>query len=309
NVNDIIYINQGDIVNYFENGSLKDLIQESGEIENYKKALDFFKVKKQDLVSLVERLIELYTQFYELINSNFTLHNKDISSILDSSYIFKAILNIENKNDSFQESDNVLSSLFENIKKFRTNENWLLNEKELEIVQAFENLLKLKKELFNGIVVNHNKKEIFNKSIEEIISNKNSNLDLKGREKEASNQRLILLNKNISEAFAVAKEFEKHCLIFENLKYGGFQEIKINEEVTVILEVENNESIKDKILEGLSLNPVKTENISLFQLLIKLSLDQIKIKNLSNSPENLLKKINTQIKTILESFDRPIEYL
>jgi ABC-type lipoprotein export system ATPase subunit len=308
NTNDIIYINQGDIVNYFENNSLKDLIIESGENENYKAALETFRTKKLDLTKLVDKLIELYSELYDVLNSNFTFHDRDITSILDSSYIFKGILNIEDNTDSFQTSSDLLSQLKDNIEKFKSNRNWKFTLEELETINIFTDLVDSKSLLFDKVTRNYIKKVEFITDVKQIISDKNSNLDLKGREKEASNQRLTMLNKNIFNAFKIAKKVETHCSLFENLVYGGIQEIKINDEVAVVLEVESSENIKAKIIEGLS--SISSSNLSLYQVLIKLSLGEMKIKNLvPNSSENLAKKTTTQVKGILDLFDKPIEYL
>ena len=308
NTNDIIYINQGDVVNYFENNSLKDLIDESGKIENYKVALDFFKTKKEELITLIEQLIDLYSELYDVLNSNFTFHNRDIVSILDSSYIFKSVKDIEDRGDSFEISNEILNFLVENVEKFKLNDNWILLPQEIETIEAFKSLVQNKRKAFDETTEFHYKKVSFIDSVNEIISAKNANLDLKGREKEASNQRLIILKRNVAEVFIIASKLEKHCTQFENLIYGGIQEIKIDDEVTVILEVENNENIKSKILEGITVNIV--DNPTFYQVMIRLILNVVKVKNLpNNSPESIFKKIQTQIRSILDSFEKPIEYL
>jgi hypothetical protein len=308
NANDIIYINQGDVVNYFENNSLKDLIDESGEIENYKIGLDFFKIKRQELIKLIEQLIDLYSELYDVLNSNFTFHNRDIVSILDSSYIFKSVTEIEDKEDSFVISHEILNSLMENVEKFKLNDNWIFSPQEIETIEAFKILVQNKRKTFDETTEFHYKKVSFIDSVNEIISDKNANLDLKGREKEASNQRLAILKKNVAEVFTIAGKLQKHCAQFEDLMYGGIQEIEIDDEVTVVLEVENSENIKSKILEGITVNTA--ENLTLYQVMIKLILNVVKVKNLpNNSPESILKKIQTQIRSILDSFEKPIEYL
>ncbi len=307
NTHDIIYINQGEIVNYFENNSLKDLIIESGENESYKKSLEFFKTKKQELINLIDKLTELYDELNQVLNSNFTFHNKDITSILDSSYIFKNILHIENKTDSFQTSQDILDLLVENTENFKLNENWSFTDQELDTIKIFQELVVSKKNLFQDIKGIYSKKEKFIELVKVIVSNKNSSLDLKGREKEASNERLTVLNKNLSRAFKIAMQLQIHCLLFENLLYGGIQEIKINDDVTVALEVQNSENIITKIFEGIT-NVNSSQ--SLYNVLIRLALGDLKIKNFNeNSSENLAKKTYTNIKGILESFDKPIEYL
>jgi hypothetical protein len=174
NTHDIIYINQGEIVNYFENNSLKDLIQESGQNESYKKSLEFFKTKKQDLINLIDKLTELYSELNQVLNSNFTFHDKDITSILDSSYIFKNILDIENKTDSFQTSQDILDLLIENTDKFKLNGNWSFTDEELGTIKIFEELVVSKKNIFQDIKGIYSKKEKFIELVKVIKSKINS---------------------------------------------------------------------------------------------------------------------------------------
>ena len=250
----------------------------------------------------------MYSELYDVLNSNFTFHDKDIISILDSSYIFKSILDIEDNTESFQTSSDLLSQLKDNTQRFKSNKNWTFTLEELETIKQFTNLVDSKSLLFDKVTRNYDKKVEFIEEIKQLILDKNSKLDLKGREKEASNQRLTMLNKNLFNAFKIAKKVETHCSLFENLAYGGIQEIKINDEVAVVLEVESVESIKSKIIEGLS--SISSPNLSLYKVLIKLALGEIKVKNLAtNSSENLAKKTMTQVKGILDLFDKPIEYL
>ena len=306
NINDIIYINQGDIVNYFENNSLKDLINESGKRENYKEANDFFKEKKNELEDSIEELVELYGELNDNINSSFTLHNKDIESIFDSSYLFKLIEAIEDKNISFKNSNDIISNLIEYIDKFKINENWNITEDELVLVEEFKLLVESKKLFFESKKDIHESKTLFIDSINSIIIKNNATLDLRGREKESSNSRLLLLKNNIFELFEVCNKVKKQCEKIESYNYNFSKEIFINDDVTVVLEVENKETVKQKIVEGIVNH---TEN-SLYQILLQLSNKTAKIRNFpDNSIENFRKKISTQLKNILDYFENPIEYL
>lgn len=307
NVQDVIYINQGDIVNYFENNSLKDLIKESGKTEEYKIALEFFKEKKRNLTTLIEELVNVYAELFDSINSNFTLHNKDVESIFDLSYFFKPIEQVEDKSYSFQNSFDTVQNLLENIEKFKTNENWILKPEELVLINKFKELVKSKKSSFQSFKSLHLNKKSFIDSVNSIVRIKNSTLDLKGREKEASNLRLETLKNKIFELLKTSLAVEKQCSIIENYQYNFSQEIIIDENVSVVIEIENKEDIKSKLFEGLSIN---STNKSLFQALVQLATNLIKISYLSdNSVESFRKKIGTQLKTIFEYFDRPIEYL
>lgn len=306
NLHDVIYINQGDIVNYFEKNSLVDLIKESGKNDDYKIALEFFKTEKSNLIRLIEKLIELYGELIDNLNSNFVLYNKDIESIFDDSYFFKPIDQVTDKEISFSDSSTLLDALLDNIEKFKNNENWNLESDELVLVDKFEQLVKSKKIGFSTVqAIYYNRVELINKT-NLILTEKNANLDLKSREKEASNQRVTLLKNNVLSLFDILNRLQQHSIIIENYQYNFEKSIKISSDVDVILELENFENVKDKILEGFVLNG----NYSLYQTLILLASNKVKIKNFpDNTSDNLKKKLSTQLKTILEYFDKPIEYL
>jgi len=306
NSTDIIYINQGDIVNYFENNSLKDLINESGKKDLYREALDFFKVKKKELEDFIEKFVELYGELNETINSVFTLHNRDIESIFDPSYFFKAINQVEDKSVSYQNASEIVTNLLENIERFKTNENWELTADELKTVENFKLLVESKNRFFGNIKSIHERKSSFIDSVNSILVRINATLDLKGREKEASNIRLGTLKKNIFDVFEICNRVKDYCILLENYNYNFSQNVVINDDVTVVIEVENKDSIKSRIFEGLT----NFEGDSLYQTLLQLATKKAKVRNLAdNSVDNFRKKISTQLKVIFEYFDNPIEYL
>ena len=307
NNHEVIYINQGDIVNYFEKNSLYDLIIESGKNEEYKRAQEFFLKKKNGFIEKIKILIEKYGDLRESLIRNFTIHNKDILSILSASYFFKQIDNLEDKAISFADSDEILTNLEIYSDRFVKNTNWKLTEEELKIVADYKNLISRKKLKYEEYKNSHKNKGKFIQAVNSIIDTQNSKLDNNGKEKEAANQRLVLLKNSLGVIFQKSQELREICIEIENYKYDFQQEIQINEDVKVVLEIEEKENIKDKILDGI----VNSQNeISLFKNIIELALDQKRIKNLQdNSQENFRKKINTQLKPVLEYYDKPIESL
>lgn len=307
NLHDVIYINQGDIVNYFENNSLIELIKESGREIEYKAALDFFKEEKNNLSQLIEKLIDLYGELIDNLNSNYVLYNKDIEAIFDSSYFFKPINLLENKKVSFDESSTILENLLNDIENFKKNDNWKLEDAELTLTNEFKILVELKKIEFKSLQNIYRKKtDLINKT-NEIFTVKNASLNLKSREKESSNQRLVSLKSNINNLFNILNRLQAQCRLVEDYKYNFSKSVQISNDVDVVLELENIENVKDKILEGLVLNP---HNRGLYSSLLNLANNKIRIKNLSpNSAENLQKKVNTLLKQIFEYFDKPVEYL
>ena len=310
NNNEVIYINQGDIVNYFENNSLKDLISESGRDELYKSALEQFKIKKQELSNNIDFLVDSYSKMKIDLENDFTLRKQDIDSILDTNYIFKSIDNIENKNTSFLESENILTQLKENLNRFRTNKNWSFSEDEIKTIESFTELVLEKEKKFNTEKNVYSLQEKFILDIQNIIASKNAQLSDKSREKEAAIKRLTTLRSNIFKVLESSSNLLQKSNILEDYKYNLTKEIEISDDVKVILEVEGKEVIKNRILEGLKINDTDKKQLSLYKICVKLSLNEISIKNYEeNSSENFKKKIDTMLYSVFNEFNTPIEYL
>ena len=309
NPNEVIYINQGDIVNYFENNSLKDLIYESGKDELYKSALEEFKIKKQELSNNIDVLVDSYSKMKIDLENDFTLRRQDINSILDTNYIFKSIDNIENKNTSFLESENILTQLKENLNRFRTNKNWNFSEDEIKTIEDFTKLV-LQKEIFFNIEKNiYSLQEKFILDVQNIIASKNAQLNDKSREKEAAIKRLTTLKSNIFKVLESSSNLLQKSNFLEDYKYNLIKEIEISDDVKVILEVEGKEIIMEKVFEGLSICDTD-KRLSLYEVCIKLALNQILVKNYANNfPESFKKKIDTLLTSIFNEFNTPIEYL
>lgn len=309
NTNEVIYINQGDIVNYFENNSLKDLIFESGKDELYKSALEEFKIKKQELSNNIDFLVDSYSKMKIDLENDFTLRKQDIDSILDTNYIFKSIDNIENKNTSFLESENILTQLKENLNRFRTNKNWSFSEDEIKTIEGFTEFVLEKEKKFNTEKNVYSLQEKFILDVRDIIASKNAQLSDKSREKEAAIKRLTTLKNNIFKVLESSSNLLQKSNILEDYKYNLTKEIEISDDVKVILEVEGKEIIKEKVFEGLNIYDTD-KRLSLYEVCIKLALNQISVKNYANNfPESFKKKIDNLLTSIFNEFNTPIEYL
>ena len=309
NTNEVIYINQGDIVNYFENNSLKDLISESGRDGLYKSALEEFKIKKQELSNNIDVLVDSYSKIQIDLENDFTLRKQDIDSILDTNYIFKSIDNIENKNTSFLESESILTQLKVTLDKFKTNENWSFSKDEIKTIEDFTALVLQKEKVFNVKKNVHSLREQFILDVQNIIASKNAQLSDKSREKEAAIKRLTTLKSNIFKVLESSSNLLQKSNILEGYKYNLTKEIGISDDVKVILEVEGKEIIKEKVFEGLNIYDTD-KRLSLYEVCIKLALNQISVKNYANNfPESFKKKIDTLLTSIFNEFNTPIEYL
>ena len=80
------------------------------------------------------------------------------------------------------------------------------------------------------------------------------------------------------------------------------KEIEISDDVKVILEVEGKEIIKEKVFEGLNIYDTD-KRLSLYEVCIKLALNQISVKNYANNfPESFKKKIDNLLTSIFNEF-------
>lgn len=311
NNNEVIYINQGDIVNYFENNSLKDLISESDKGELYQEKLQDFRREKLHLETIINNFIDSYSNLLNSQNNAFIVYSQDIKSILDDNYIIKSVNNniIKNKHSSLIDSQNMLSKLVELINQFENDTNLSINEEERKIISSFKELVLSKENLLKKTKNIYLLREGFINGVQSVILKRNSELNEKSREKEAANSRLINLKNNITEVIKSAKDFLIKSSDLETYNCNMQREITINEEVSVILEVEGKENIKDKIYEGLNITKFY-EDTSIYRLGVGLVLEDITVKNfVDNLPDSLKKKVNTQLKSFRDEFEKPIEYL
>jgi len=128
----------------------------------------------------------------------------------------------------------------------------LLASEEIKIISDFKLLVSQKKFDYNKFKNLYSKKTSFIQDANSIITIQNSKLDNDGKEKGAANERILLLKNIVALIFEKARELEEICLEIETYRYNFKKEILINDDVNVVLEIEEKENIKDKILDGMN---------------------------------------------------------
>lgn len=87
---DILQINQGDIVNYFENNQLSDLAKKAGKISKYNEAKKIFEDIKAELSNNINSLQNIYSELFSLnIDKKWVIHNHTIQKLLTADYQLK----------------------------------------------------------------------------------------------------------------------------------------------------------------------------------------------------------------------------
>jgi predicted ATPase len=310
--NQFIYIKQGDIIDYFEKGNLKDLANKSNKSDEYEKTLSGFRIHKEKLTKVQEDYIQTYKLIHESnISKSFILHNKTLDSLLSKHYIFRLdSLEIKNEFDitekitSAEKSLNTLVTSIEELYKLEVIE---LDEKELNITHEFEKILRSKQNLILSKKEKNAKINSFIDSVSDIKLKTNSKLDLEAKEKEQS--RIILESfkmeiKSLFNKTSYLKEKADALELFDCSYKGSFQ---IEDKISLALEANISNNLKDLILEGIfGANFNDSLFINTMNLLYKVS----SVKHLTgNDPAKLNQKISTQLKICYETFESPKDYL
>ena len=118
---DLIYINQGDIVNYFEDNKLEDLSKNAEKSEEYIQAKKVFSENKYQMLSLISELNNSYKNAYEIgENKRYVLHKSTIDKILSKEFILELDyekLKVEfDKSSNLNESKALIEALKSNLK-------------------------------------------------------------------------------------------------------------------------------------------------------------------------------------------------
>lgn len=307
-----IYIKQGDIINYFESGELKDLAKKSNKQPEYSEALEEFNNYVLALKDVQRNLISAYEKVYDLgTSSEHILHNKTIESILSNSYIFRFETNTsikrEDKSVPLENTKEILNRINKDIDSLSKFKILDLTKTEDKIIDDFKEFIKNKIQL---IKKKHNinaKKVAFINSVDNIIKDANNTLDVKGKQKEISSKSLTTLKDDIKEKFLRLKNLKQHSYAFENYNSSFKQSIEIDNDINLILETPKKYILKNEFLEGINKSSLdQSIYINILQLLnLKAT-----IKNLGgNIPNNLSKKLDTQLKSCVYGIKNPKDYL
>lgn len=309
-----IYINQGDIVDYFEKNSLKELAEKSDKKPAYDEAKAKFVTHKNDLQSIIQEMINKYKDIQEFNVKKFELHKKNIDSIDNSSYTIN--LNIEclkaTNETTISELDTtkmLVDSLIENLVSFNSNKYLEIIETEKSVIEAFQCLINEKLALIKTKQKNKNRIDTFISEVEEIIEDANSTLSEESQQKVIAKSSIKSFEDNVKEYFSKYARLKEATKTIESFDYSKKETIEIDENVSLNLEVEKNENLEliDTILEA-----IKSANLSdsLYINLVNLLKNKLSIKNhTGNESTKLSQKINATLSALLTLIETPKDYL
>ncbi len=312
--NDLVYLNQGDIIRYFEEKKLGELAKESNQFEIYSLALDNFKNHKLELERTINTFVNSYKNIYEAdgITKKYILHRLTINNVLNENYIYKLNSNeLKHKfNDDFQldKTKNILKELIENVGAIINADILKFTEDEKQIIEEFSNLIKKKIELIIDKQLVKNRRDNFINEINKLINEKNNTLNTEAKQKNEANEVLFELKNSVFNRFKRLVDLKNKSYLLQDFNYNKIEKIQINEDVSLVLEIEMLQSLKEKILNGL--NDANLEQ-SLFINTLNLLNNKCSIKNYPNdlSSQTLDKKIKKELEDIFIKIETPEDYL
>ena len=310
---EIIYIEQGQIVRYFEEKKLKDLAKESDKTTEYEEAKRQFGEHKRTLESLVESFQASFQKCTVDSSKRYIFHSTTIESILNNNFIFsleaESVLEQHIKTTQIEEVKEVIRRLNDDSVLFRENELITFEQTELDLIEGFIQLIEAKRIVLQKKENSNTQKLSFVQSVNELIQGKNNQLNSEAKQKQVSKQLLQSLINDCKNKFNYYSELKISSDNLETFDYSLTQEIDIYQDVKLVLEVEkkSSESIKSLILDGINnCSPDRSIYINSIGLLNKSK--SIKNYELANA-ENLNKKILRQLNGIFENLNNPKDFL
>jgi len=306
-----IYVNQGDIVNYFENKKLYDLAKKSGKKDEYDQALREIMGNVDVIKQSVEDVYSNYRNFAENIEEEFVLHQSEVEDIFNDKYVVlinkDVLISLDEKEKDLEVAENKVRELIISVNNIENCETLLFSDAEKMLIGAFRKLLTEKiHELVSKRKTNDKKIYFANSSIELIDNVMSEQDDASVRKNDALKLKSELISR-IGKRLSESWKHRTSCKTLEDRNCNIEKSIPLFGGIELILKAQCKSTTKVLVLEGINKsNPGKSIYLNLLDLL----LNRKNVKNfMTNKAEDLRKKMNTQLAPLLLSFEEPEDYL
>lgn len=309
----IVQINQGDIVNYFENNKLEELAKKTGKIELYNQAKEEFSNKKDILNEKIKDLHKEYKNVFDLdITKNIILHNRIIERVLSSEFLIKVDTNKIKKDyeklENLTTNKTIITNLLDEVKKFKKIDYFSFTSDELQKINNFETLLNSKKQELKDTIAYRTKIDLFLKEVNQNIKTANSELTTEGQEKAQAKLSIKNMFQDIRNLFNSLVKLNKACSSIENYDYSHKESIELDLGNKLCLEVQKQDEISSLIRSGIKDD--ESDNKSFYLSLLNLLYGNSSVKNhKDNRPDSFKKKTNSQLSSLLSWYEEPNDFL
>ena len=288
------------------------MAKKSNKQLEYTQTKQLFHEHKSSLTEHLEKLVESYKKVYEFEVKTFELHQQTIENILSENFVInydhEQLLCDFDISTGLEKANQIINDLEGSIVDFKDNSYISIEESEEPIVEAFEELITRKKTIILEKKQVNQKQINFINSVNSLIQETNSRLDSDATQKITSQHTLGTLKQNIKEHFKNVVHLKKMASEIENFDYSKQEEIPISSDVSMILEVESDISLKNILLDCFI---GSSPDESLYLHMLRILSRGITIKNYphENTSEVLYRKLNNQLGDIYLKLDTPEDYL
>lgn len=309
-----IYIEQGDIVNSFENKDLSLLALKVEKDKEYNQFGDILNDRKNSLEKLIEDFIKSYSKAYQnsIEKSSFIIHDKDINNELTSDHYFykytpqEIIDNL--KENEYQHLSEKLIEQISSLDEIRNSSLIAFSAEEKNDIAKIIGLFNKKHLEIRNILRNIQKKSVFLDKAQNIINDAKDSLSEASRSRKISSDNLQNLLQDIKQRFMLRRDIKNVAKNIEEFDYSSKTQIPLSNGATLVRCIKTDEKITDLLIDCISNVSSESSLFSCFQSLLDNNNVLIK-SHKSKKPEDLQKKITAQLRELYEYMKKPTDYL
>ena len=309
----LTYIGQGEIVNYFEHGNLRQLASSTGAAAEYETSKNAFSEHKQELDSNVDNLLSAYGKSGLLSGEKFILHKSTLDHLLGDSFTFtwddKEVRNEFDLTDPIDDANENIAELLDRTKRFRDDPILEFSDQDLTLLQSFIELVEQKETALSKVGKDNASTLVFLQNVDQIVISRNTDLDEGARLKTEARQEVRELKNRVSERLKSLSDLKHATEEVASFDYSKGVELDLNDGIKLVLEVE---AIPDTTVQSLITEGIKdADNAkSLFLVLLDVLAGDCLIKHHGdNAAQSLEKKIASQLEPIYKHLESPSDHL
>ncbi|MBC7869683.1 MAG: hypothetical protein H7Y09_02495 [Chitinophagaceae bacterium] len=308
-----IWIQQGDIIRYFEQFRLDELADKVGKKDERALARQNLVKKRNELKDDIDALSEAYSETHGSLNErSFVLHERTITESLSDVYTVKfdkdTILDeIGGSAERLAEADKQFQAALDAVDALKENDFISFAKEESQLIEAFELLIQNKQQHYRKEGLVSLRRETFIERVEETLSEKNSELGSAAEDKANAVRTVRNLAENIKCKFESAARLSSVSKQTSALSCHEVEEFDLHGETRFVVEAKSDTSPHDVVLDAIRGGDGTK---SLYSNLISLISGEKSVKNLGGSaPDTLKRKLETLFAPLYECYSNPHESL
>lgn len=307
--NAFLYLEQGDIIKYFEEKKLNELAEKAGKKEEYDSVRKSLINKKNELDSRINSLVDAYENAYNDNKSRFVIPQRIIDNVINND-VGVVCFNMSPINDiQYEQTKDLLKSTLGGLKKIKENELLKISDEESVVLDNTIELIENKMILIDKTIAKINQKNRFISLVNVLVSATNASLSENAQQKAKDKETIKALVDSIGSKLYSFYNLKKHSDNLEGFDYKDENKILIND-INLVVRINSDINIKDLLLEGINSSDNSRSLYRNLYYLLDSKNGNIVLKNYRDkSPGNLRKKINSQLNEIIQCIENPVDYL